>query len=865
MFAYQEQFRAAIARAGLTPPANIIADGKIHRFSSNGKRHDDAGWYSYHDGKIPAGAFGCWRGDISEKWRADIGRQLTHEEERAHKAFMASLHKEAEEEKARLQAAARKRADLIWRKAKPALDGHPYLALSGVKSHGLRHRFGSLVLPLRDIEGTLHNLQFISPSGQKMFLKGGRVGGCFLMIGNPDGVPKIAEGYATAASIHEASGEAVAAAMCSGNVLPIAKALRAKFPDAKLIFCADDDIETKGNPGLRDARAAAIAVGGLVAVPDFGPNRPENATDFNDLHQHAGLDAVRACLEKAAPPAEDEKPEPTKADIKTTEAAKADKPKKQADILIGLAEDAALFHAPDGTGYADLPVNGHRETWPIRSKGFRRWLSRAYFAETKGAPNSEAMQSALAVIEARAHFDAPQRPIYVRVAGIGGKIYLDLADEAWRAVEIDADGWRIIDKPPVRFRRAAGMQPLPEPAKGGSIEALRQFLNLKNEPGFVLVVAWILAALRGQGPYPALAFAGEQGAGKSILSAILRALIDPNSAPLRALPKEDRDLFIAATNGHVLAFDNVSGLPAWISDTLCRLATGGGFAVRQLYSDQDEVLFDASRPVILNGFEDIVTRPDLADRAIFLTLEPIPENHRKPEAELWAAFRAERPRILGALLDAVACGLRNIDRIKLDRLPRMADFALWGAACETALWPGGTFEAAYTANRNEAVEGVLESDPVASAVRALIGSLEYPEWTGTATELLGALSQRAGEHATSDKAWPKNGRALSGKLRRVAPFLRKLGISVVFEPRTERGRPVTISAVADKGNFVSGPSFASLPEGRADANANPHDAKSKAADANHHTHLAENTTAADANDAADIKSGTFSSARRFRL
>ncbi len=171
---------------------------------------------------------------------------------------------------------------------------------------------------------------------------------------------------------------------------------------------------------------------------------------------------------------------------------------------------------------------------------------------------------------------------------------------------------------------------------------------------------------------------GEQGSAKSTFSAILRALLDPNTAPLRALPREDRDLFIAASNGHVLAFDNVSGLPAWISDTLCRLATGGGFAVRQLYSDQDEVLFDAARPVILNGIEDIVTRPDLADRAVFLTLEPIPEERRRPEQELWAAFEAERPRILGVLLDAVAKGLAELPRTKLDRLPRMADFALVG-------------------------------------------------------------------------------------------------------------------------------------------------------------------------------------------
>jgi hypothetical protein len=168
------------------------------------------------------------------------------------------------------------------------------------------------------------------------------------------------------------------------------------------------------------------------------------------------------------------------------------------------------------------------------------------------------------------------------------------------------------------------------------VETLRGFLNVRSDVHFVLAIAWLVAALRHCGPYPVLVVSGEQGSAKSTFSTILRALVDPNTAPLRALPRENRDLFIAASNGHVLIFDNVSGLPYWISDTLCRLATGGGFAVRQLYTDQDEVLFDACRPMILNGIEDIVARPDLADRAIFLTLEPIPEEQRRPEQELLA-------------------------------------------------------------------------------------------------------------------------------------------------------------------------------------------------------------------------------------
>ena len=281
------------------------------------------------------------------------------------------------------------------------------------------------------------------------------------------------------------------------------------------------------------------------------------------------------------------------------------------------------------------------------------------------------------------------------------------------------------------------------------------------------------------------------------------------SAPLRALPREDRDLFIAASNGHVLAFDNVSGLPPWISDTLCRLATGGGFAARQLYSDQDEILFDASRPVILNGIEDIVTRPDLADRALFLTLEPIPEERRRPEQELWAAFEAERPRLLGVLLDAVVKGLAELPRTKLDKLPRMADFALWATACETALWPSGTFSSAYCGNRDEAVDDVIDADPIAAAVRALMQ--ERTVWTGTASDLLGALAPMAVEGFAKSKAWPDSPRALAGRLRRAATFLRKVGIDIGFEREGRaRTRMIRITTAAPESQWAD-PSASSAP------------------------------------------------------
>ncbi|MFZ0146770.1 MAG: hypothetical protein WAM72_00230 [Xanthobacteraceae bacterium] len=458
-------------------------------------------------------------------------------------------------------------------------------------------------------------------------------------------------------------------------------------------------------------------------------------------------------------------------------------------------------------GFADIDINGHRETWPIRSKGFRRWLARCFYETTGGAPSSEALQSALNVIEARAHFDAPELAVHIRVGGLNDRLYLDLGDQSWRAVEIDATGWRIIDSPPVRFRRAAGMQPLPMPMSGGSVEKLRSFLNVKTDADFVLAVSWLLAAFRDCGPYPVLVLSGEQRSAKSTFSALLRALLDPNTAPLRALPREDRDLFIAANNGHVLAFDNVSGLRDWISDRLCRLATGGGFAVRQLHTDQDEVLFDAARPVILNGIEDIVARPDLADRALFLTLEPIPESRRRPEAELWTAFEVDRPYILGALLDVVVEGRKRLPETRLEELPRMADFALWATACETAIWPAGTFWTAYSSNRDEAVAGVIESDPVANVVRALMAT--RTEWTGTASDLLDALTELVSEAQRKSKGWPNTPGTLSGRLRRAATFLRKAGIEIAFDRETNhmRSRSICITALPESGgDFASAPS-----------------------------------------------------------
>jgi hypothetical protein len=352
------------------------------------------------------------------------------------------------------------------------------------------------------------------------------------------------------------------------------------------------------------------------------------------------------------------------------------------------------------------------------------------------------------------------------------------------------------------------MLPLPVLERGGSIEALWPLLNLSNRSEFVLVVAWLLAALRPGGPYPLLAISGEQGSAKTVLSKMLKALVDPNVAPVRALPREERELMIAANNGYLLAFDNLSGLPAWLSDALCRLASGGGFAVRQLYTDDEEVLFQASRPLLVNGIEEVITRPDLADRSIFLTLPPVADAQRQSERKLWHQFELARPRILGALLDLVVQGVRTLPSAGVDRLPRMADFALWAAACETALWPSGTFARAYEANRRAAIEGIVDADPVAALVRQIMA--QRSSWTGSAADLLRVGGSGGSDGAARDiTGWPKNPRALAGRLRRAQTFLRALGIEITFSReggagnRVIRMRTTTENTVSTVGS-VSG-------------------------------------------------------------
>lgn len=310
-----------------------------------------------------------------------------------------------------------------------------------------------------------------------------------------------------------------------------------------------------------------------------------------------------------------------------------DKSSPQAVRLVELVnQHAELFHDPENKGYAVINVSNHRETWPIRSKGFREWLSREFYRTEKRVPSTQGMQDALVAIEGEAVFDADEHPIFTRVGFHEGSIYVDLGGKHWDCVEITPDAHWLLPKPDVRFRRFNGMRPIPCPdIHTADLDALWQFLNVSSREDQVLVASWLVGAYRHSGPYPILILQGEQGTGKTVACRVLRSLIDPSVAMVRAMPRSERDLMIAAQNGWVLTFDNISGMRSWLSDALCRLSTGGGFGTRELYSDSDEVLIDVQRPIILNGIDSVGTRQDLLDRSIVINLDPIPDSRRIPE------------------------------------------------------------------------------------------------------------------------------------------------------------------------------------------------------------------------------------------
>jgi hypothetical protein len=301
-----------------------------------------------------------------------------------------------------------------------------------------------------------------------------------------------------------------------------------------------------------------------------------------------------------------------------------------------------------------------------------------------------------------------------------------------------------------------------------------------------LLIGWLLDAARPSTPFAVLELTGEEGTAKSTAARALRSMIDPSTTPLRRCPTKSDDLFVGANASWVVALDNVSGVQQWLSDDLCRLATGGGQSKRELFTDEGEHLIDVRRPVIVNGIEEIATKGDLLRRALRVELPVIEDEDRLTEAEFWTTFDTMHPRLLGALCDAISCALRRVDQVTLDSKPSMADLATWVTAAEAALgWPDGAFMAAYMGKRDRAHEVVIESEMSGPYIRTICEE----GFEGTATELLTRLDRMVDGSTRQRKEWPESPRKLSGVVKRLAPALRKLGYTAKQKQHERTGTP----------------------------------------------------------------------------
>jgi hypothetical protein len=453
----------------------------------------------------------------------------------------------------------------------------------------------------------------------------------------------------------------------------------------------------------------------------------------------------------------------------------------QSTQLLALAEGAYdLGQTASGDLYAvPRPGHGPYVARLLRGRGgsLRAELARRY-AHTHGrAPSQQALADAMLVLQGRCQI-APRAELALRVATHGPGVVLDLGDETGRAVVVAPGGWEVADRSPVLFRRTELTAALPEPEAGDGLELLRPLLNV-DDTTWPLLVAWLLAALLQPGiPHPVVAPTGEQGSAKSLTTWLLARLLDPATPQLRQPPRDLETWTVAAAGSYLVALDNLTTIPDWLSDAICRAVTGDGLVKRALYTDDGLAVLAFRRCVLVNGIAFADLRGDLADRLLPVDCQRVEEHRRRDEAELVQFFEQAWPAMLGGLLDLAVQVLATLPTVHLKRRPRMADFARVVAATDQILETSALDT--YLGLRRRAAEEQIEGDLVAAAAQRF--ALDRGDWQGTAGELLAELTPER-----PSKGWPATPRGLTARLTRAAPALRTVGIDIEYLGRQGHG------------------------------------------------------------------------------
>lgn len=449
--------------------------------------------------------------------------------------------------------------------------------------------------------------------------------------------------------------------------------------------------------------------------------------------------------------------------------------KSAATLLVELAQESYEFGVSDtGESYA-VPVSGPKVVLPLRGgrTSLRAGLAPDYFNRYRKAAPQQGLADALLVLEGMGQ-DQDATELYLRVAEHRDTLWLDLGDSSGRAVKIENGAWSVVNETPVKFKRTALMAPLPEPSRTGDLDRLWHWLNV-IEDDRPLVLALLVAMFYPSIPHPIASLIAEQGTGKTTTTKALVSVLDPSPVPCRKPPKDVDSWVTAASGSWVVALDNLSTVPDWLSDSLCRAVTGDGDVRRRLYTDGDFAVFAFRRCLIVNGIDLGAVRGDLADRMLPINLEAINPESRLAESELWPRWKADHPIILGGLLDLVAevAGVAGVlSSVRLESSPRMADFARIISAVDKVRGTDGLKR--YESRSEDLAVDLLSGEPFFLAIKAAV----VEQFNGSAADLQHLVTPTDPEWKTPRTGWPTNGRAATGALRRLAPTMRKAGWTV---------------------------------------------------------------------------------------
>lgn len=459
----------------------------------------------------------------------------------------------------------------------------------------------------------------------------------------------------------------------------------------------------------------------------------------------------------------------------------------QTDTILSLfyENNAKLLIDSTGNYYASIAVNSHREVKRLDSEDFKYWLIYLFRNKKGYTPKKESVSQAISALSANALYEIKERtPLSVRIAKTDETFWYDLSNSDYQAVKITADGWSIEDNPPELFVRLRHQIPQVLPKSNGDIYKIFDYININENK--TLFLCWMISCFIPDIPHPMPIFHGEKGAAKSTSCALLKKIIDPSSLGVLTLQKAERTMAVNLQNHWFLPFDNVSCINEETSDTLCRAITGSGIQQRKLHTNGDDYIFTFKRCIALNGINNVARRSDLLDRAILIELSRIDENKRKENSAITKEFDKDLPLILGNIFDILSKAIKIYPNVKLNKLPRMADFSHWGYAIAQALGDlGETFLDEYKCNYNKQNIEAINSDIVATLLIAFMKEKEI--WNGKVSELLKELTYLADREKIKTKTndFPSQANLLSRKLNSLKSNLKSIGIDFKSESKSD--------------------------------------------------------------------------------